>query len=1124
MLQYPNIIQQLSNSDKIQLLCDIHSLADKKYRVLGIPAVTIASVEDYCGKDFPSPVALANAWDGATAESTAHHLFRKMADEGIDLAILPGPKPKTSPYRAALSEDPLLARAITDSYLRAAAQYGVSVALDNVCIEEDEIFWLDDQPDSRMVQELLVKPYVEAASAPSCKALIVTTETANEAYGTINAGLADTVNSRLPEGKCFRLCRSVSAQKIVEYLAGGGLCFQGPSLALESALERYLHLEKKVTLGTATSDELQQQLLLGQVLSPRMLDEATDRLLQFAFSVKRKPTVNTLSADPQAAEKALLASTVLLKNTRVLPLKKAASLCIIGDIALQEDNGAPLADELTATLTARGFTVTGAARGYDLARERSEELFAPAAELAEHSDFILLMLGLGKQREKLASKHSKIFIPANQQALLEQLAQQRKKIIAILPPEYCPDVVNSNHCAALMLCPLDNQHSAKILADVLSGAANPGGKLASTMHCNTEQMRLAHCSEKYRDHIQTGIFLGYRGYDTAALAPQFPFGHGLSYSDFTYSQLSISNGVAQFTVTNRSKLPGVEIAQVYVGKSDSAVLRPKKELAGFLRMELAPGERKTVQIPITIPPVYQTANNCFVEEKGKYTAYVGNSLVNTPLCQSFTAGTETLEPDGKHLSDYIRSESNILTNHFKLEAKYITMKKSVFHYIAGAVLLLLAIVLKLYCAYTRVESLFFNLFSIALAIVGVAFLVVEAVGHNLQESRERAAIDKKARDQFAEADAKTVTEYSAEQMFVQEFDRVEEQVNHTPENAIEGVDVDLLAYVDKDLTWQTAQEEFTVFANERGCRFPQETVRDLFASLATSRLLIVRNMESEQFRKFMLILTSYFETSTYIDRVDASYVRGENLLFKTDAQENRRKTNALLAMETAQNNKHQVHLAALDQVVPENLPLYFAPYLAYVKNPLASHQITAANEYGTETSYHLPQNLWFVLNLATGKTPNQLPGFVCEAAVVNQFPFDNCASQGQQTFVRKFSYHQLEFLAEKAVATQNIPEEQWRKLDRLEKFISSHTPFAIHNKTWLYLETYAYVSLACQGELTRAFDRAVCAKLMSQVIGAIQGKLTEEDRSLEENVDQLLGEEWCDSCKKLIRDCSAKRS
>ena len=1124
MLQYPNIIQQLSNSDKIQLLCDMQSLADKKYRVLGIPAVTIASVEDYCGKAFPSPVALANAWDGAIAESTAHHIFRKMADEGIDLAIIPGPKPKISPYRAALSEDPLLARTITDSYLRAATQYGISVALDNVCIEDDEIFWLDDQPDARMVQELLVNPYAQAAFAPSCKALITAAETPNEAFAVINDILADTIGRHLPENKCFRLCRSVSAQKIVAYLASGGLCFQGPSLALESALERYIHLEKKVALGTATSEELQQQLLLGQGISPRMLDEAVDRLLQFAFSVKRKPTVNTVSIDPQAAEKALLASTVLLKNSRVLPLKKASSLCIIGDIALQEGNGTPLAEELTAALTARGFTVTGTARGYDLARERSDELISTATELAEQSNYVLVLLGLGKQREKLASRHNKVSIPANQQALLEQLAQQQKKIIAILPPEYCPDVVNSNHCAAMILCPLDNQHSANTLSDVLSGAKNPCGKLASTVHCNSEQLIFQHCCEKYRDKIQTGIFLGYRCYDTAALVPQFPFGHGLSYSDFAYSQLSISNGTAQFTVTNRSKRSGAEIAQVYVGKADSAVLRPKKELAGFIRIELAPGERKTLQVPIALPAVYQQASDTLVQEKGKYILYVGNSLVNTPLHQAFTAGAETLEPDGKHLSDYIRSESNILTNHFKLEAKYKTMKKSVFHYIAGAVLLLLAIVLKMYCAYTQVESLFFNLFSIALAIAGVAFLVAEAVGRNLQESRERTAIDAKVRDQFAEAGAKTVNEYSAEQMFVQEFDRVEEQVNHTPENAIEGVDADLLAYVDKDLTWQTAQEEFTVFANERGCRFSQETVQDLFASLATSRLLIVRNMDSEQFRKFMLVLTSYFETATYIDRVDASYVRGENLLFNTDAQENRRKTNALLAMETAQNNKHQVHFAALDQVIPENLPLYFSAYMAYVKNPLASHQITAANEYGTEASYHLPQNLWFVLNLASGKTSNHLPGFVCEAAVVNQFPFENCASQGQQTFVRKFSYHQLEFLAEKAVAAHNIPEEQWRKVDRLEKFVSSHTPFAIHNKTWLYLETYAYVSLACQGALTRSFDRAVCAKLMSQIIGAIQGKLTEEDRSLEENVDQILGEEWCESCKKLIRECSTKRS
>lgn len=1125
MLKYLNIIQQLSDSDKIHILCDINLLEEKKYRVLGIPALRMVSLQDFHGADAPSPLALSNTWDPLLAENVANHLFRAMAEQGVDLAIIPGPKLKINPYRAALSEDPALSCAMVASYMRAAAQFGVSVILDGFCILPDEVEWLDQQPDEQVLREFIIKPYLAAIGADACKGVLTAAEPDTEGWNSINASLCNILFRQMQEKDCFFLSKRISPEQTVRHLIQGGLCFQGSALALESALERYKQLEKSVAHGEVAAEELAKEIDLGRAISPDTLDEATDRLLSFLFSAKRKPTVSSVHIDPRTIENAFPASMVLLKNQKVLPMKKGAGICLIGDIALDEqESGCSLISQLQEQLTARGFHITGISRGYDLSQERSDPLIKPAVNLAEQSDLALLFLGLGKQREKKTHKTTKISIPANQQALLDQLAASKQKVIAILPPEGCPDVAIPENCAALLLSPLDSKYSAQALCDVLTGVVSPSGKLASTVYCRTEDLYIRHKTYKVRDGLKTGSFIGYRYYDTAQDYPLFPFGHGLSYCNFIYSQLTVTGGVAEFSVTNRGKTAGVEIAQVYVGKSDSAVLRPKKELAGFVRIELAPGEKKTVRVPFCLPAVYDTQSGRFVEEAGNYTVFVGPSVAHTPLTHTMTAGSEQLDADGKNRSDYIQSESNILSDHFKLEAKYNTMKKSVLNYILGGLPLLLAIVLKMYCAYADVETVFLDIFSIILAIVGVVFLTLEAVRKHRLNSQERAAIDQASRQQFADTNAETVPFYSSEQMFVKEFDLTEDTQANTQDTGIEGVEADLVAYIDKDQDFVSAAKDFALFASERGCQFSEDTVRDLFASLASSRLLVVRGMNDGTFKKFMMVLSAYFETSAYIDRTDASYDKAENVLFKTDAGDSRVKTNTLLAIEAAQNSKHMIHFAALDHVIPENLPLYFTPFVNYARNPRGANRVTVPNEHGAETSYHIPQNLWFVLNLDHGKLPCALPDYISEVAVVTQFSFDDCHAESHPSHVRRFTYHQLEFLAERAVNKTSVPEEHWRKIDHLEKYVSDHTDFAIQNKTWLCLEKYAYVYLTCQGALLPALDRAICVKLMPQVIAALQDHLTADDRKLEDTIDMILGEDWPVTCKKLIHDCSVKKA
>ncbi|MBQ8409091.1 MAG: glycoside hydrolase family 3 C-terminal domain-containing protein [Clostridia bacterium] len=1116
MLKYSDIINQLSDSDKIRILCDIESLNDKQYRVMGIPAIHVASAERLRTEEYPSPVALANTWDSALIGQTADLIFKGMTEEGIDLVSIPGPKVKINPYRPALSEDPLLATTMATEYLKSAQRFGLSVGLSDFSVSPDELEWTDGCSDARIIYEYFVKPYLDVADAAPCAALLTATDTDKDHLRRVNAELTSALIGSHSE--LVPVCAKLSADQTVHHLGHGGLCFEGSALALESALARYKQLQKGIEHGSSTTEDLTLELMKGRAISPDMLDEATDRLLDFAFSVKRKPAVSELDASDDVALRAQREAVVLLKNNGALPMKRGLKVCLLGD--LFSEIGDDLPSDIENQLTSRGFSVVGTSRGYDLSSERSEDLIPPAIALAEQADLTLLFLGLGKHREKRTVKSGKISIPANQQELLDRLGGCKSKVVAILPPECCPDVSIPESCAAILLSPLNTKLSASVLCEILSGETNPSGKLASTVYCHTEALYSEYKTYKIRDGLKTGPFIGYRYYDTAGTLPGFSFGHGLSYTKFSYSQLTVSNGQIRFTVTNSGKVAGAEVAQVYIGKADSAVLRPCKELAGFTRIELKAGEKKTVQIPLSLPKVYDAKAGSFAEEQGSYTVFVGSSVTDVRLTQKITGGNAQIEADGQNLSDYIQSESNIITDNFKLEAKFKAMKKSVFNYISGALAFLLAIVLKMYCAYNDVNERFFDIFAIVLGIAGIVFFVVEAIRRNRIHSEERKHVDELSREEFS--DAESIPVYSADQMFVKEFDTATEENKAVVEDRIDGVEPEQLAFVDKDQSFEAAARDFALFASERGCSFAPETVINVFASLASSRLLVVNGMEEKAFKKFMLILSSYFETAVYIDRADATYSGSESVLFKTDANGGRAKTNALSAIESARNIKHAIHFAALDNVTASALPAYFTPYIGYVKNPLGNSHVTVLNENNAETSYYIPRNLWFVLNLAKGETPDSIPDFISEVAVVNRFDFRECQSTAQHTHVRKFSYYQLEHLTEKAVTKTTVSEDDWKKVDKLEEFINKRTPFSIGNKVWLRLEKYAYVYITCGGDTIDALDRAVCAKLMSAVIAAMKGKISGDEKSLDETVEMILGEDRANACKSLIKECSAR--
>ena len=1116
MLKYDEIIKKMSDNEKIHILCDIRNLSDKSYRIKGIPELRTDSFESLGAGEFPAPDALANSWDIPLVRNIADILAEKAIKKNTDLITVPSPRPRISPFRKAVSEDPLLSVEIAREYLDAAEGAQISSCIGGFGLNEDEIEFMDTNPDQRFLREFFVGPYQQMLENKKCAALNVFCDPENEAYAQVNTVFADLVRSEEGFGGAVPVCSRVSPENSVSCVARGQLFFEGSRIALETALSHYNKLNEAISAGTATVQELEDEIAAGRAVSSEMLDVATDRLLDFVFSVKRKHFLANEQTDASIGFRAVSESLVLLKNgKKLLPFSQKQKICLIGDIAFEGEEGNRQIDVCADLLREREHEIVGMVRGYALNKTRNEDMIEEAVSVAAEADAIVVFLGIGEMRSRRTRFSKRITLPANQMALLDNLAASRNKIIAVLPSDELWDIEIPSYCAAIITMPWRTAYSGSVLADALTGVFNPCGKLANTVYTKTDERYRYHCQEKKRDGTGIGIFLGYRRYDTADEKIDFPFGHGLSYTKFTYSKLSVYEDTVSVTVRNTGKIAGTEIVQVYAGMMYSDVLRPKKELVGFARVTLNPGERQILQIPINLPLVYSDERDQYVKESGDYVISVGASVSDIRLSQTITVFGSSLTPDGKKLSDYIHTKSNILTDNYKLEAKVRNMKKSVFNWIAGCALLVMALVLKMYWTAMESEPRFFIWFELLLCVLGVWIFIVESIHKNELRRRDKELLDRENAALFENADQ--LVQYDAAKMFVQEFDRTEEVVPTETEARSEVGDAEYFANVDKERDFEKVASEFEAFALERGCKMHIDSVRKIFAGLASSRLLVFKGMETQNFRTLMRLLSDYFETALYVDDVNDSYTNGESVLFRMDEQGNKIKTGTMMAIEAADNMPQSIYLAGLSNVKCADMESWFAPYMNYINHPIGNVSIRVVNEMLTESFHYIPRNLWFVLNLAEDDLLGNLPEEIAYAAVVDTTSFDACPESEVRTQVSPFGYYQLEYMKDRMSAVCAPSETLWKKIDLLEESVARSADFCIENKHWLGLESFVYAYIACGGNDYEAIDEAVAARLIIPMM--LARKEAEADTDFESLVEKVFGEEHGEACKKLIRIC-----
>ena len=604
-----------------------------------------ASIPATC---FPSAATMANSWDEALGEELGKALGQEAAAEDVNILLGPGLNMKRSLLCGRnfeyFSEDPYLAGKMAAAYIRGVQSNGVAACPKHFAVNSQELrrMAMDSVLDERTLREIYLTGFEIAVKEGCPQAIMSSYNQVNGTYANENPHLLTEILRGEWGFDGFVVTDWGGDNDHVEGVkAGSSLVMPapGPDCALQ--------IVKAVKEGR---------------LSEKDVDERLEELLKVAFStmeaVKKAPKSFNIEAHHALTRKCTEQSIVLLENDGILPLSMNTKLAVIGDFAntpRYQGAGSSMVnptklDNLLDCLTEAGAAVTGYAQGFDRKNPQpNQTLIDGACKIAKDASVVLLCVGLDEIAESEGMDRLSMELSKGQQALMEAVSRVNKNIVLVLSGG-SPFVIPGTFRAVIHGY-LSGQAGAGAMADALLGKINPSGKLNETWPLKLED---SPCYPYFPGKERTaeyreGLYIGYRYYDTANVPVRYPFGHGLSYTSFSYSDLKAGEKSVTFTITNTGKMDGAEIAQVYISCKNGKVFRPKKELKGFAKVFLKAGEGKTVTIPLDDKAFryFNVKTDRFEVETADYEISVGASIADIRLTNEIhVTGTQAPAPYG----------------------------------------------------------------------------------------------------------------------------------------------------------------------------------------------------------------------------------------------------------------------------------------------------------------------------------------------------------------------------------------------------------------------------------------------------------------------------------------------
>ena len=405
-------------------------------------------------------------------------------------------------------------------------------------------------------------------------------------------------------------------------------------------------------------------------LDERILDEAVERILNivFEYTEHREKQEFTLDADHELAKKIAAESIVLLKNDSVLPLKETEKLAFIGEFAkkprfqgggsshinsFRVSNVLDVVSENANITYAKGFPAN--ADIYD------EALAKEAVEAAKTADKVVIFAGLPDSFESEGYDRTHMRLPDCQNRLIDEILAVQPDTIIVLHNGSPVEMPWLSRVKGLLEAYLGGQAVGEAVADILYGKCCPCGKLAETIPYKlSDNPSYLSFGDGENVTYQEGIFVGYRYYDAKEMPVAFPFGYGLSYTSYAYSNLRIDKPeitendtvTVSVDVTNTGDIEGKEIVQLYVRDLTGAARRPLRELKGYEKVSLKPSETKTVNFVLDYRSFawYHTGIKDWYAASGDYEILIGASSRDLRLSGNVRLTTQKLLPLKVHMN------------------------------------------------------------------------------------------------------------------------------------------------------------------------------------------------------------------------------------------------------------------------------------------------------------------------------------------------------------------------------------------------------------------------------------------------------------------------------------------
>ena len=678
-----SIISKLTLEEKAALLQGATVWTSYPVKRLGVPAMFMsdgpvglrkqAGEGDHLGINasvpatcFPTAATMANSWDVELGEALGRALGKEAAANDVHVVLGPGLNIKRSPLCGRnfeyFSEDPYLSGKMAAAYAKGIQQNGVAACVKHFAVNSQELrrMSMDSVVDERTMREIYLTGFEMAVKEGGAKSIMSSYNMVNGTYANENAHLlTDILRGEWGFDGYVVTDWGADNNHTEGVRAGSNLVMPAP--------------------GPDCAIGLIEDVKAGKI-EESVLDQRIEELLKVVFDTHEAVAKAEKSFDVDAhhdvARRCAEGSIVLLDNDGILPLTQGDSVAIIGDFAKKPRYQGAGSSQVNPTKIDNLFDalsgklkITDYAQGYNRKNPNPDEkLIDEAVSVAKKADKVLLCVGLEEILESEGMDRLHMDLSKSQQKLINEVCAVNKNVILVLfggSPFVMPE--RSLYRAAIHGY-LGGQAGAGAMADALIGKVNPSGKLnESWPHELEDNPSFLYFPSKERTaEYREALFVGYRYYDTMGVGVRYPFGYGLSYTSFEYSDISADNNGVTFTITNTGKLAGAEVAQVYVSCKNGNVFRPKKELRGFTKVYLEAGESKTVTVNFDDKAFryYDTEKNAWQIEDADYEIIVASSSVHERLSATIhVSGVSVAKAD---LPGYYKGDvNNVTENEFE---------------------------------------------------------------------------------------------------------------------------------------------------------------------------------------------------------------------------------------------------------------------------------------------------------------------------------------------------------------------------------------------------------------------------------------------------------------------------